>query len=356
MITDIHGSKENPCVSVSHLLLLKIRHDDSALLARVTTIASLPNRHYASAVAHQEAQPMTTPSPRRRPARNTWRTTLANVLFMTVGALISALGVVTFMIPAEVVPGGVSSVGVILHALIAVPVGLVVILGNIPIQIVGARMLGGWRTVASTVYVVVVWSLAVEVFPLLGAEGVSDDRLLNAVFGGAIGGLAGGLIYGAGGTLGGTSTLARILQDRTGTPMSTTFLYTDTAFIALAGIVFGWEAALYAVVALVINGTATDYVLEGPSVIRTAMIITNHPDAIADVVIHALNRSVTRWDAEGMYTHQSRAVLYVTVSRSEVKRLRDHVLTIDPTAFMVIGQGHAAYGEGFKRPRLHSRD
>ncbi len=284
------------------------------------------------------------------------RTTITNILLMTAGALISALGVVVFMIPAEVVPGGVSSVGVILNAVLGAPVGLVVILGNIPIQYIGARMLGGWRTLWGTVYVVAVWSLAVEVFPLLGVEGVSDDRLLNAVFGGALGGLAGGLIYGAGGTLGGTSTLARILQDRTGTPMSTTFLYTDTAFIALAGIVFGWEAALYAVLALVINGMATDYVLEGPSVVRTAMIITNHPDAIADIVIHDLHRTVTRWDAEGMYAHQPHSVLYVTVSRSQARRLKDHVLAADPTAFIVIGQGHAAYGASFKRVRQHPYD
>ncbi|MCD4686833.1 MAG: YitT family protein [Anaerolineae bacterium] len=284
------------------------------------------------------------------------RTTITNILLMTAGALISALGVVVFMIPAEVVPGGVSSVGVILNAVLGAPVGLVVILGNIPIQYIGARMLGGWRTLWGTVYVVAVWSLAVEVFPLLGVEGVSDDRLLNAVFGGALGGLARGLIYGAGRTLGGTSTLARILQDRTGTPMSTTFLYTDTAFIALAGIVFGWEAALYAVLALVINGMATDYVLEGPSVVRTAMIITNHPDAIADIVIHDLHRTVTRWDAEGMYAHQPHSVLYVTVSRSQARRLKDHVLAADPTAFIVIGQGHAAYGASFKRVRQHPYD
>lgn len=270
---------------------------------------------------------------------------------MTAGALISALEVVVFMIPAEVVPGGVSSVAVILNILFGVPAGIVLLLGNIPIQYLGARMLGGWRTVAGTVYVVVLYSAGIELFTALGAGAVSDDRLLNAVFGGSVGGLAGGLIFYAGATLGGTSTIARIMQDRTGTPMSSTFLYTDAAFIALAGLALGWESALYAVVALVLNGMVTDYVLEGPSVIRTAMIITNHPEAIATMVIREMNRTVTAWDAEGMYTRQPRSVLYVTVSRSEAQRLKDKVLAIDPTAFVVIGQGHAAYGEGFRRPR-----
>ncbi|MBN1566069.1 MAG: YitT family protein [Anaerolineae bacterium] len=270
---------------------------------------------------------------------------------MTLGAAISAVQVAVFMIPAEVVPGGVSSVAVILNALIGTPVGLVILLGNIPIQYFGARMLGGWRTVAGTIYVVAAYSIGVEVLNYFDVGGVSDDRLLNALFGGAVGGISGGLIYSAGATLGGTSTLARILQDRTGTPMSSTFLYTDTIFIALAALVFGWESALYAVVALVINGVATDYVLEGPSVIRTATIITNHPDEISAMVIRDLNRTVTAWQAEGMYAHQPRAVLFVTISRAEAGRLKDKVIAIDPGAFLVIGQGHAAYGEGFRRIR-----
>ncbi len=272
-------------------------------------------------------------------------------MLMTAGAVIAAAQVAVFMIPAEIVPGGVSSVAVILNALIGTPVGLVILLGNIPIQYFGARMLGGWRTVAATIYVVAIYSLGVEVLNYLDVGGVSDDRLLNAIFGGALGGIAGGLIYSGGGTLGGTSTLARILQDRTGTPMSSTFLYTDTIFIALAAVVFGWESALYAVVTLVINGIATDYVLEGPSVIRTATIITNHPDEISAMVIRDMNRTVTAWQAEGMYAHQPRAVLFVTISRAEAGRLKDNVIAIDPTAFLVIGQGHAAYGEGFRGAR-----
>lgn len=273
------------------------------------------------------------------------------IALMTVGAVISALSVVVFMIPAEVVPGGVSSVAVILNALVGTPVGLVILIGNIPIQYWGARMLGGWRTVAGTIYTVAVYSLGVEIMTYAGLGDVSDDRLLNAMFGGALGGISGGLIYSGGATLGGTSTVARILQDRTGTPMSSTFLYTDAAFIALAALVFSWEAALYAVVALVINGVATDYVLEGPSVIRTVTIITNHPDAISGMVIREMNRSVTAWEARGMYTGQARAVLFVTIARSEAGRLKDKVLATDPTAFVVIGQGHAAYGEGFRHAR-----
>ncbi len=287
-----------------------------------------------------------------RPQRERVRILIIDLILMTAGAVIGAIQMVVFMIPAEVVPGGVSSVAVILNKLIDTPVGVVILLANIPIQVIGFRMLGGWRVVAGTIYVVAVYSVATDLLPVVGVDAVSDDRLLNALFGGIVGGIASGLVYRGGATYGGTSTIARIIQNRTGTPMSSTLLYTESALIALAGLVFGWEAALYAVMSTVVYGLATDYVLEGPSVIRTAMIVTEFPREISDLVIRDLNRTVTSWEARGMYTGQERCVLYVTVSRSEANRLRELVFSVDPHAFLVIGQGHAAYGEGFRHPRV----
>ena len=278
------------------------------------------------------------------------RRTLTSWALITLGAAVGAVEVGVFLLPAEVVPGGISSLAVILNAVIGAPVGVVMVLANIPIQYWGARMLGGWRTILGTIYAIGAFSVLVELFGLTGVGAVSDDRLLNTIFGGVLGGISGGLIFLGGATLGGTSTVAQILRNRNGTPMSTTYLYTDVIFIALAALAFGWESALYAVVALVLNGVATDYVLEGPSVIRIATIITNQPEAISAMVIKDLDRTVTAWEAKGMYTGQERAVLFVTIARSEAGRLKDMVQAIDPMAFVVIGQGHAAYGEGFREP------
>ena len=284
--------------------------------------------------------------------RRTLRANANNLFLMTLGGLLGAAQVTVFMVPANIVPGGVSSLGVILNHLVHTPVGAMILILNIPIQVLGYRLLGGWRVVARTVFVVALYSVAIDLMDALSIKPMSDDRLLNALFGGAVGGIAGGLVYRAGGTYGGTSTIARILQNRTGTPMSSTFLYTDTAFIGLSGLVFGWEAALYSLIALVISGLATDYVMEGPSVIRTVVIVTDHPREIADMVIRDLNRTVTAWEGQGMYTGQTHTVLYVTVPRSEAMLLQQRVFAVDPHAFVVIGQGHAAYGEGFRRPKL----
>src|SRR5690606_11986248 len=207
--------------------------------------------------------------------------------------------------------------------------------------------------VARTVYFLVLYSLMIDLLtPYFPADGVTDDHLLNAVFGGIIGGIAGGLIYRAAGTLGGTSTIARVLQTKLGTSLNTTYLYTDTGVVVLAGLVFGWEGALYAIVAIFIDGVAADYVLEGPSTIRTATIITDYPAEVSEAIIEQLERGVTQWDGRGMYTGNERSVVFVTLMRPQVNDLRRLVFLIDPKAFIVVGHGHTAYGEGFRMPRL----
>lgn len=278
-----------------------------------------------------------------------WRTAAVRLILLTFGALLGGVAVNVFYTPADIAPSGVSGLAIILNKLIGTPIGLVILLGNIPIQILALRTLGGWRVVARTVYVLAVYSFSIDV---LGSymTGISNDSLLNAIFGGILGGIGGGLVYRAGGTFGGTSTLARILQMRLGTALGSTYLYTDTLVVLLAGLVFGWPGALYAMITIFVDGTTADYVLEGPSRIRTATIITNQPEAVAAVLMAELERGVTAWAGKGMYTGQERSILFVTVSRPQVSELRRLVFSVDPNAFLVIGQGHTAYGEGFLMP------
>jgi uncharacterized membrane-anchored protein YitT (DUF2179 family) len=280
-----------------------------------------------------------------------WRSWSVTFLLLNSAAIIGALSVIIFMAPAQVSPAGVSGLAVILNHLFNLPIGIMILIGNIPIQILAYKMLGGWRTVTGTLYVLVIYSFAIDLLtPYFPAHGVSDNTMLNALFGGILGGVSTGLVYLAGSTFGGTSTLGRIIQMKYGTPISTTSLYTDTLVIALAGLAFNsWEAALYALVALFIGGVATDYVLEGPSIIRTVLIITDHPRAVSDAILHQMGRGVTAWNGTGMFTNQQRTVLFITIARPQVGTVRQLVLEADPGAFIVIGQGQTAYGQGFIR-------
>lgn len=274
---------------------------------------------------------------------------IASWLFLlTTGVIISAIGVAAFLVPANVAGPGVLGIATIMNFLLETPVGLVTLLANIPIQILGYRYLGGAKAVLGTVYYIVAFSIAVDLLIPIFEGGMTDNILMAAIFGGALNGLGGGLVYRADGTMGGTSTLARILQFKLGAPLATTSLYTDTLITIGAGIVFGWEAALAAIITLFLTGVASDYVLEGPSVVRTAMIITDKPTTIEQAIGQTLCRGTTKWYSENGIHHQAHGVLFVTVSRPEARQLTEVVTATDPEAFVVISQGQAAFGRGFK--------
>ena len=114
--------------------------------------------------------------------------------------------------------------------------------------------------------------------------------------------------------------------------------------VLAASLVFGWEMGLYALISLFVWGLATDFVLEGPSVVRTAFIVTDAPQAVADALLGELHLGVTAWPAEGMYTETEHAVLFCTFSRPHARTLRRIVSEVDPKAFLVIGHGHQASG------------
>ena len=295
---------------------------------------------------------MTATAPAIRPARPSALSLIVMFALLTIGAFISAVAVIVFEAPFNIAPGGVSGLAIIINSYTGWPIGTMILIGNIPIQILAYRMLGGWKVVATTVYVVVIYSILIDVLtPYFPGTGVSNDIFLNAVFGGIVGGIGAGLVFRAGGTLGGTSTLGRILQERYGIPLSSSTLYTDSAVIVLAGFAFGWEQAMYAIVMLFVAGVTADYILEGPSVIRTAVIITDRPREVATAIMDGMGRGVTGWDAKGMYTDQPHTVLYVTVGRGQVNTLRRLVTETDPESFLVVGQGHSAFGRGFREIR-----
>lgn len=282
------------------------------------------------------------------------RQTLTTYIMLTIGSFIGSMGVVIFLAPNNIAPTGVTGVAIISNFLFDTPIGVMVFLLNIPIQILGARMLpGGWRNIMRALYVILIFSITIDQMgQYVPPELSSDNELLSAVFGGVIGGIGSGIVIRAGGNFGGTSTIALIIQRRTGMPLSSIYLYTDIVVIIAAGYFFGINAALLATVTLFIDGLAANYVLEGPAVIRTAMIITDKPEEMSKLVMSTLQRGMTGWGGKGMFTGVERTVLYITISRSQVQDLRLIVHEADPDAFMVIGHGQTAYGEGFKRRKI----
>jgi uncharacterized membrane-anchored protein YitT (DUF2179 family) len=163
-----------------------------------------------------------------------------------------------------------------------------------------------------------------------------------------VSGLGYGLVYRARGTSGGSDILARILNDWRGVSMSASYLMVDSAVILGAGLVFGWKQALYALIALYVSGLVAETTLEGPTTVRTALIVTGQPEVVSGRILEEMQRGVTIVTGTGAYTGAARPVLYCVVTRAEVSFLKTIVHEADPKAFMVIGQAHEALGEGFQ--------
>lgn len=273
-----------------------------------------------------------------------WRVETINFLLITVGALMLIVSIDAFLAPSNISPGGgVTGLSLIINHYTGWPLGRVMLVLNIPLLLIGFKYLGRFHFLVRTLYAVTIYNLGVDFFGQW-ITAVSDDLMLNALFGGVIGGLGTGLVYRGRSTTGGFGIISRIVQLKTGMPLSQVYILTDGAVLIGLGLTFGWVAALYSLVTLFIWGLATDYALEGPSIVRTAFIVTDKPQAIADALFERLGVGITGWQAQGMYTHATHMTLFCTINRSEVNTLRAVALDADPTAFIVIGQGHQTNG------------
>lgn len=277
-----------------------------------------------------------------------WKSALDYGLVL-IGALIQALAMRLFLVPAELVSGGISGIAQILHSFTNWPIGLMVFVGNVPLFFLGWRFLGGPRFVLRTALAIAAFSFFTDFLAyFLPAGGVVDDIILNCVYGALLLGIGLGIVYRGRGTSGGSDILGRILNHRLGISISQAYLITDTLVVLAGGFAFGWENALYGLGVIYISGLAAEAVSEGSGIFRTAMIITCQPEAVAQRILQELERGVTVLPGTGAYTGAERPVLYCVITRSEVNQLKALVNEQDPQAFMVIGQAHEALGEGFR--------
>jgi uncharacterized membrane-anchored protein YitT (DUF2179 family) len=287
-----------------------------------------------------------------RPSRTViWRETKA-LLLLTIGVLIVSAAYVIFQVPNNIVAGGISGLSIIINQFTGWPVGLMYWVMNLPLLLLGFFQLGRWAFLYRTLIAATIFSISTDLLllylpQLLPEFPLTDDLLLNTIYGGIVGGIGAGLIYRAGGTMGGTGILGRVLQKRTGRPLSQVYFYTDGLIILLAGAVFGPVMVLYGFLMLFLNGLASDYTLEGPSTARTATIITNKPEEMIQELMRRIHRGVTYWPITGGYTGTQRFLVLCTITRPQVNELKEVVAQVDKEAFVTIGVSHEAMGSGF---------
>ncbi len=282
------------------------------------------------------------------PFEMSWKTA-GDYGLLLLGALVQAFAMRLFLVPGQLVSGGISGAAQIIHHFIKFPIGVMVLVGNIPLFILGWRFLGGPRFALRTAVAVTAFSIFTDLLVLFVPEsGVTQDNVLNSLFGGVMLGVGLGLVYRGQGTSGGSDILGRILNHRFGISISQAYLITDTIVVLAGGFAFSWEKALYGMVVIYVSGIAAEMISEGSSIFRTVIIITSETEQVTKAILEVLERGVTILSGTGGYTNAERPVLYCVVTRSEVNQLKQLVKEADPQAFMVIGVAHEALGEGFR--------
>ena len=269
---------------------------------------------------------------------------------LAIGSVIMALALVFFLIPAKIAPGGVSGLAIVLYHLFDLPVGLLMLLFNIPLFIVGLRLLGkqfGSRTLFSFIVVSLVTDFCDTVLRL---DAATTDPLLASIFGGVVLGIGLGVVFRFKGTTGGSDIVGQIINKYSNVSVGVGILIVDFFVITFAGLVFrNINLALYGFISLYFSSKVLDLILDGFDYARAFYIISEKQDEIIALITQDMGRGGTEISGSGFYTRKERNVLYTVVTRREVATLRQEIQKIDPRAFVIITNVHEVIGEGFRQ-------
>ncbi|MBQ9249082.1 MAG: YitT family protein [Oscillospiraceae bacterium] len=274
---------------------------------------------------------------------------LLNYLIILVGGFIYAVGFQFFMYPNAIVSGGITGIAMILNTFTGFPVGMMVIVLNIPLFVISWRhfgldfMLGSLAGVAiSSVFV-----------DLLATTGIvlTNESMLGAIIGGVIKGAGLGAIYYVGATTGGIDIVAKMLRQRySQINFGTMILIMDSLIIIIYAAVLGnYESAMYSVIAMFVVSKVIDLVLYGFDTSSLCYIISeNSEDLIQSIISGPIQRGVTILEGEGAYSHRQKQVIMCVIKRNQIAQLRRLVKSIDENAFFIVADVKNVFGKGFE--------
>ncbi len=272
--------------------------------------------------------------------------TLKEYALITVGSILAALGISLFLAPHAVVSGGVSGIAIIINKFTGFPIGVSVLLMNVPLFVAGAIFLGKSFGIKS-LYGAFVFSLFLDAT----ATDIilTQNILMSALFGGTLLGIGFGFIFFTGATTGGTDIVAALGNKAIpAIDLGKWFFICDIIIIS-AGTIFmrDTELLLAGIVALFLNSWVLDYVISGFNVSKMVYVISDQSDTIAAEIMRVLERGVTGIKSVGMYTRGERTMLMCIVKNFELHKLEKIVESTDPNAFVILTQAHKIQGEGF---------
>jgi uncharacterized membrane-anchored protein YitT (DUF2179 family) len=272
-----------------------------------------------------------------------------NILFILLGSAIFSFGIIHFNLENNLAEGGFTGITLILYNLFGIDPAISNLALNIPLFIIGWKLLGRNAfiyTIIGTVAVsLFLWIFQYHLrfhFPL------HEDLTLAALFAGVFIGVGLGIIFRYGGTTGGVDIIARLVNKYIGWSFGKTMFLFDALVILSATITYlNYKEAMYTLVAVFVGARVIDFIQEGAYAAKAAMIISEKNAEIANRIIKELDRGATVLNGRGTFTGAQKEVLYCVIARNEIFRLRNLIQQIDPHAFVAVNDVHDVLGEGF---------
>lgn len=272
---------------------------------------------------------------------------LKNYALVAAGSLVFALSFDWFFAPNRIAMGGITGLAQIINAVFpALPVGMLVIAINVPLFLVGWKIMGGYLLLSSLA------SLAVSSFAIDFLARVHAfqpmEPMLAALFGGALQGVGLGIVFSQNATTGGTDIVVRLLKLKLPwLPIGKLLLVPDVVILSLAGVVFGRiESTFYGLLALVVTSKTMDMVLYGLRPAKIAFIVTNRWRETKDALL-SLNRGVTILHGRGGFSGNEKEILMIAFSQREIAKIKQIVQDNDPASFLIVCNAFEVLGEGF---------
>lgn len=268
------------------------------------------------------------------------------------GTAVYAFGLHYFVIPNQLMEGGVTGIALLIHYAFQIPPSYSMLALNIPLFLLGWKQLGH-KPMAYTIIGTVSLSFFLWVMERLIRDGwlipfhTERDFILAALYAGVTIGIGLGIVFRGGGTTGGADIIARIGQRTWGWSMGRIILVIDACVIGASLFYIPQEKVLYTLVTVFIASRLIDFIQEGAYAAKAFTIITDHAGPIAEVVTRTMDRGVTLIPARGAYSKQSKQIVYCVVYRTEIRQLRELVRSVDPRAFIIISEVYDVLGEGF---------
>ena len=272
---------------------------------------------------------------------------IVRLVFLAFGAFIAGFALEGFLIPNNMIDGGIVGISIMVSYLTKANLGVLILCINIPFIFLAVKKLGK-LFVFQTLYAITMLGISVNVFRHHIA---TDDILLATVFGGVVLGIGVGLVLRHNAAMDGTEILSIRLAKRSGFSIGEIIMFFNVFIYAAAGFLYGWDKAMYSVLVYFIAYKVIDIVLEGLNESKSVNIISDKAEEIGNALIKKLDIGVTYMKGRGGYTGEEKDIIYCVISRLELASLKDLVKSIDKTAFLAVENVHEVEGVRIKEKR-----